>query len=120
MNRVIVAYCVFIAARLTIRRAVERVISATSTRPFTRSVSPDCTRSTMRSARPTSGASSMEPSRRTVSTCTPRAEKYCSVSRGYLVATRTHDHLPGSSRSNSSRGSATTSRQNPKPRSSGS
>src|SRR5439155_16047706 len=85
MRRLMAAYSVFMAARLTMRRAVERVISATSTRPFTRSVSPDCTRSTMRSARPTSGASSTEPSSRTISTWTPRAEKYCSVSRGYLV-----------------------------------
>ena len=114
------AYSVFMAARLTMRRAVERVISATSTRPLARRVSPDCTRSTMRSARPTSGASSMEPSRCTISTWTPRAEKYCSVRRGYFVATRTHDHFAGSSRSHSSRGSATTSRHTPKPRSSGS
>ena len=120
MSSVMAAYSVFIAARLTISRAVERAISATSTRPLARSVSPDCTRSTMRSASPTSGASSIEPSRRTSSTWTPRAEKYCSVRRGYLVATRTHDHLAGSSRSHSSRGSATTSRQKPKPRSSGS
>src|SRR4029450_11875815 len=48
-------------ARLTISRAVEVRISATSTSPLARSVSPDCTRSTMRSATPTRGASSMEP-----------------------------------------------------------
>src|ERR671918_249784 len=70
MRSEMAAYSVFIAARLTMRRAVERVISATSTRPLTRSVSPDCTRSTIRSARPTSGASSMEPSSRTISTWT--------------------------------------------------
>jgi hypothetical protein len=96
------------------------VISATSTSPFARKVSPDWTRSTMRSASPTSGASSTEPSSRTSSTWTPRSVKYCSASRGYFVATRTHDHFAGSSRSWSSRGSATTSRQNPNPRSSGS
>ena len=101
-------------------RAVEVRISATSTSPLARRVSPDCTRSTMRSARPTSGASSMEPSSFTISTWMPRSEKYSSVRRGYLVATRTQDHLAGSSRSHSSRGSATTRRQKPKPRSTGS
>ena len=35
------AYSVFMEARLTISRAVERVISATSTRPLARNVSPD-------------------------------------------------------------------------------
>ena len=62
---------VFWAARLTIKRAVDRRISATSTSPLARSVSPDCTRSTMRSASPTSGASSIEPSSRTTSTWMP-------------------------------------------------
>ena len=120
MSPVTAACSVFIEARFTIRRAVDRVISATSTRPFALSVSPDWTRSTMRSASPTRGASSIEPSRRTISTWIPRSVKYCSASRGYFVATRTHDHFAGSSRSHSSRGSATTRRQNPKPRSSGS
>src|SRR6185437_6103343 len=105
INRLTWAWAVLRDARLTTRRAVEVRISATSTSPLARRVSPDCTRSTMRSARPTSGASSMEPSRRTISTWMPRSEKYCSVSRGYLVATRTHDHFFGSSRSHSSRGS---------------
>src|SRR2546428_6726726 len=114
------SYSVFMDARFTMSRAVERVISATSARPLARSVSPDCTRSTIRSASPTSGASSIEPSRRTISTWMPRSEKYASVVRGYLVATRTQDHFAGSSRCQSSRGSATTRRQNPKPRSSGS
>src|SRR4029077_2911511 len=113
-------YSVFIEARFTISRAVERMISSTSTSRLASSVLPDCTRSTMRSANPTSGASSIEPSRCTISTWMPFSEKYASVTRGYLVATRTHDHFEGSSRSNSSRGSATTRRQKPKPRSRGS
>src|SRR6266478_3741622 len=69
------AWAVLSEARFTMRRAVDVMISATSTRPLARSVSPDWTRSTMRSASPTSGASSMEPSRWIISTCMPRSEK---------------------------------------------
>src|SRR5262249_35226869 len=66
MRAVTRAWAVLSDARFTINRAVDVMISATSTRPLARRVSPDCTRSTMRSAKPTSGASSIEPSRRTI------------------------------------------------------
>src|SRR5262249_11674945 len=108
MSSLTAACSVRIEARFTISRAVDRAISATSTSPLTLRVSPDWTRSTMRSARPTSGANSIEPSTRTSSTWMPRSVKYCSAMRGYFVATRTHDHFAGSSRSHNSRSSATT------------
>src|SRR5262249_35765088 len=47
INALIRACRVLSEARLTIRRAVDVTISATSTRPLARNVSPDCTRSTM-------------------------------------------------------------------------
>src|SRR5262249_26422834 len=119
-NRATAWYAVLWAARFTIRRAVERMISATSTRPLARRVSPDWTRSTMRSASPTSGASSIEPSSRTTSTWIPRSAKYRRARVRDLVPPPPPHHLLGAARSPRGPGAATPSPPRPEPRAQGS
>ena len=115
------AWAVFSEARLTMSRAVEVMIWATSTRPLARSVSPDWTRSTMRSARPDQRRQldgAVEPDHLHLD---PALREVVLGERGILGG---HAHprplREGSSRSQSSRASATTRRQKPKPRSTGS
>src|SRR5262245_58065810 len=60
-------------ARLTIRRAVDLLITSITSSPFSFKVRPVSTRSTIRSDNPSSGASSTEPESATTSIGTPFA-----------------------------------------------
>ena len=99
------------------KRAEEAATSSTGSSPFSSSVRPVSTTSTMQSERPRPGASSTEPASRTTSTDTPRSRKCALETRGYFVATRSVEDRASRSWP---RGRATTRRQRPKPRSSGS
>ena len=104
-------------AWLAIRRAVEEPISAITRSLFSRIVAPVAVRSTIASARPTWGASSTDPWRPMISAVRPLAAKKAAVARGYLVATRRTGGQPSAPSSSDSSGTAITSRQAPKPKS---
>src|SRR5205807_7460543 len=100
-------------AWLTMKRAVERPASATSTRRLARNVRPVAVMSRTASASPVAGASSTEPYSLMSSAATLILSKNRRAALGYLVATRSPaGQSPRASGDPS--GAASTSRQPPK------